>query len=325
MFYSIRHVTRFRYSNPVRETVMELKMQPRSEANQALRNFQISTSPRAQLYAYTDHLGNAVYHFNVLREHSELRIDAQSVIEVTQPPARPATADALEWQRFNSLNLTADHYGLLGPSVFARPSPELQRFAANNGLKEPEGDTLSALKKLNNVIFGAFDYEIGVTQVHSPIEQALTVRRGVCQDFAHIMIAIARGWGVPARYVSGYFYHRRQDKDRSGEDATHAWVEAYLPSLGWVGFDPTNNIMAGERHIRAAVGRDYDDVPPTRGTFKGDADSELAVSVTVEPTSAPVRHEEFLRVARPMGSSTEKKPTAERENYYQQQQQQQQQ
>ena len=321
MFYSIRHITRFRYSIPVRESVMELKMQPRSEANQALRNFQISTNPRAQLYAYTDHLGNAVYHFNVLREHSELRIDAQSVIEVTQAPPLPATADSLEWQRYNSLNLTAEHYGLLGPSEFARTSPELQRFAASNGLKEPEGDTLSALKRLNNVIFGAFDYEIGVTQVHSPIEQALAVRRGVCQDFAHIMIAIARGWGIPARYVSGYFYHRRQDKDRSGDDATHAWVEAYLPSFGWVGFDPTNNIMAGERHIRAAVGRDYADVPPTRGTFKGDADSELAVAVTVEPTSAPVRHEEFLRVARPMSQSHEKARSAERQ--YQQQQQQQ--
>jgi transglutaminase-like putative cysteine protease len=193
----------------------------------------------------------------------------------------------------------------------------------HNGLEKPQGDTLSALKRLNNVIFGAFDYEIGVTQVHSPIEQALCVRRGVCQDFAHIMIAIARGWGVPARYVSGYFYHRRQDKDRSGEDATHAWVEAYLPSFGWVGFDPTNNIMAGERHIRAAVGRDYADVPPTRGTFKGDADSELAVAVTVEPTSAPVRHEEFLRVARPMSASNEKTRLAE-QHYYQQQQQQQQ-
>ncbi|HXJ03359.1 MAG TPA: transglutaminase family protein [Micropepsaceae bacterium] len=318
MFYSIRHITRFRYSVPVRESVMELKMQPRSEGNQALRNFQISTNPRAQLYAYTDHLGNAVYHFNVLREHSELRIDAQSVIEVTQAPTLPAVADSLEWQRYNSLNLTAEHYGLLGPSEFARSSPELQRFAAANGLKEPQGDTLSALKKLNNVIFGAFDYEIGVTQVHSPIEQALAVRRGVCQDFAHIMIAIARGWGIPARYVSGYFFHRRQDKDRSGDDATHAWVETYLPSFGWVGFDPTNNILAGERHIRAAVGRDYDDVPPTRGTFKGDADSELAVAVTVEPTSAPVRHEEFLRVARPM-SQTHEKQTIERQ--YQQQQQ----
>jgi transglutaminase-like putative cysteine protease len=322
MFYSVRHITRFRYSNPVRESVMELKMQPRSEWHQALRNFQIATLPRAQLYAYTDHFGNAVYHFNVLREHSELRIEAQSVIEVNHLPVLPAAADPLEWQRYNGLNLRAEHYDLLGPSTFACPSPELAGFTAAHSLERPEGDTLTALKQLNTEIYGAFDYEVGATQVHSPITHALAERRGVCQDFAHIMIAIARNWGVPARYVSGYLYHRRQDKDRSGEDATHAWVETYLPSLGWIGFDPTNNIMAGERHIRVAVGRDYADVPPTRGTFKGNAESELAVAVTVEPTSAPVRHEEFLRVARPMSASQEKGIAAE-QYYFQQQQQQQ--
>jgi transglutaminase-like putative cysteine protease len=112
------------------------------------------------------------------------------------------------------------------------------------------------------------------------------------------MIAIARSWGIPARYVSGYLYHRRDDKDRSTTDASHAWVEVWLPSFGWIGFDPTNNIATGDRHIRAAVGRDYADVPPTRGTFKGAAESELAVAVSVAPTSAPVRHQEFLRVAR---------------------------
>jgi transglutaminase-like putative cysteine protease len=322
MFYSIRHVTRFRYSNPVRESVLELKMQPRSETHQALRNFQIATLPRAQLYAYTDHFGNAVYHFNVLREHSELRIEAQSVVEVSHVPALPATADSLEWERYNGLNLRAEHYDFLGPSDFVCTSPELGRFTSVHKLELPASDTLTALKKLNTVIYGAFDYELGVTQVHSPIAQALTEGRGVCQDFAHIMIAIARSWGVPARYVSGYLYHRRQDKDRSGEDATHAWVEAYLPSFGWIGFDPTNNIMAGERHIRVAVGRDYADVPPTRGTFKGDAESELGVAVTVEPTSAPVRHEEFLRVARPMSATKEKTNSAD-QHYFQQQQQQQ--
>src|ERR1051326_383976 len=322
MFYSVRHITRFRYSNPVRESVMELKMQPRSESHQALRNFQIATMPRAQLYAYTDHFGNAVYHFNVLREHSELRIEAMSVIEVSPVPALPATADELEWQRYNGLNLRAEHYDLLGPSTFTYPSPELERFTAAHDLRRPEADTLTALKKLNTVIYGAFDYEVGVTQVHSPIAQALAAGRGVCQDFAHIMIAIVRSWGVPARYVSGYLSQRRQDKDRSGDDATHAWVEAYLPSFGWIGFDPTNNIMAGERHIRVAVGRDYGDVPPTRGTFKGDAESELAVAVTVEPTSAPVRHEEFLRVTRPMSANKEKSSSSD-QYYFQQQQHQQ--
>src|ERR1700749_2592440 len=110
MFYSIRHVTRFRYSAPVRESVMELRMQPRSEGPQTLRSFQISTNPRAQLYAYTDHMGNAVYHFNMLREHEELRIEAQAVVELNQMPAMPEKLDALEWGRYNNFNLSDDHF-----------------------------------------------------------------------------------------------------------------------------------------------------------------------------------------------------------------------
>src|ERR1700759_1701822 len=128
MFYSIRHVTRFRYSAPVRESVMELRMQPRSEGPQTLRSFQISTNPRAQLYAYTDHLGNAVYHFNLLREHEELRIEAQATVELGQRPARPRAVDPLEWSRYNDFNLNAEHFDMLGPSRFARQSPELESF-----------------------------------------------------------------------------------------------------------------------------------------------------------------------------------------------------
>ena len=319
MFYSIRHVTRFRYSAPVRESVMELRMQPRSEGPQTLRSFQIATNPRAQLYAYTDHLGNAVYHFNLLREHEELRIEAQAVVELGAFPHWPDHLDDLEWGRYNNYNLSDDHFDMLGPSKFARFSPELATFMKIAELEKPQGDPLSALKKLNRAIYDSFEYESGITEVHSPIETALRERRGVCQDFAHIMTAIARAWGIPARYVSGYMYHRG-NKDRSGADATHAWVEAYMPSLGWVGFDPTNNIMAGERYVRAAVGRDYNDVPPTRGTFKGDAESELAISVSVELSQAPNRHEEFLRVARPMKQRDAM--TAEAVRHQQQQQQQ---
>ena len=322
MFYSIRHVTRFRYSRAVHESVMELRMQPRSEAAQSLRNFQIVTNPRAQLYAYTDYLGNAVYHFNVLRAHEELRIDVQAVVEMNPKPPPPEAADALEWQRYNALNLGDDHFDLMESSKFAVGSQALHVFVDAHGLAKPEGDPLTALRRLSKTIHDAFDYEIGVTQVHSPIEHALSAKRGVCQDFAHIMIAVARSWGIPTRYVSGYLHHRRKGQDRSGDDATHAWVEAYLPSLGWLGFDPTNDIEAGERHIRVAVGRDYADVPPTRGTFKGDAESELAISVSVEPTQAPVRHEEFLRVTRPLKQPRQDESAAERA-YHQQQQQQQ--
>ncbi|MBI3676409.1 MAG: transglutaminase family protein [Proteobacteria bacterium] len=322
MHYSIRHITRFRYSAPVRESVMELRMQPRSEGPQALRSFQIVTNPRAQLYAYTDYLGNAVYHFNALRAHQELRIETQAIVEMTVLPPPPESVDPLEWQRYNSYNLTADHFDLLEPSKFVHDSGALSQFTVEHGLTQPAGDPLTALRHLSKVIHDAFDYEVGVTEVHSPIETALKESRGVCQDFAHIMIAVARGWGIPARYVSGYLHHRRKNQDRSGEDATHAWVEAYLPSLGWIGFDPTNNIMAGERHIRVAVGRDYADVPPTRGTYKGNAESELAISVSVQPTQAPIRHGEFLRVARPMMQAVEK--PAKAEQFYHQQQQQQQ-
>jgi transglutaminase-like putative cysteine protease len=321
MFYSIRHVTRFRYSAPVRESVMELRVQPRSEGPQALRSFQIVTNPRAQLYAYTDHLGNAVYHFNILRAHEELRVEAQAVIEMSQLPPLPTETDPLEWDRYNVYNLSDDHFDLLEPSKFARPSAPLRAFMNEKNLVEPQGDPMSALRHLSKTIKESFAYKSGVTEVDSPIELALKEKSGVCQDFAHIMITIARSWGIPARYVSGYLYHRRKGLDRSDHDATHAWAEAYLPSLGWVGFDPTNDTVAAERHIRAAVGRDYADVPPTRGTFKGVAESELAIAVSVDPTQGPVRHEDFLRVARPMSKPA---PTASMpERLYHQQQQQQ--
>src|ERR1700743_914644 len=143
MFYSIRHVTRFRYSAPVRESVMELRMQPRSEGPQSLRSFQIMTNPRAQLYAYTDYLGNAVYHFNVLREHEELRIEAQAVIEIAPVAALPEQVDPLEWGRYNAFNLPDEQFDLMEPSSFARMTPALAEFVAVHGLARGEDDPLT--------------------------------------------------------------------------------------------------------------------------------------------------------------------------------------
>jgi transglutaminase-like putative cysteine protease len=120
------------------------------------------------------------------------------------------------------------------------------------------------------------------TRVDSPIDEAITNRRGVCQDFAHTMIALLRHVRIPARYVSGYLYRSREDHDRSTPDASHAWIDVLMPHLGWVGFDPTNNLVAQQRHIRTAIGRDYADVPPTHGIFRGKTSSELYVAVHVE-------------------------------------------
>jgi transglutaminase-like putative cysteine protease len=125
------------------------------------------------------------------------------------------------------------------------------------------------------------------TRVDSPIDEAIVSGKGVCQDFAHTMIALLRKVRIPARYVSGYLFRGREDHDRSTPDASHAWVDVLLPQLGWVGFDPTNNLVAHHRHIRAAVGRDYADVPPTHGIFRGKTDSELYVAVQVDASEQP--------------------------------------
>ena len=156
-------------------------------------------------------------------------------------------------------------------------------------------DPLTVLRTLNREIYEHFEYSKENTRVDSPIDDALRVRQGVCQDFSHIMITLARELQIPCRYVSGYLFNPPDSHDRSTNGATHAWVEAFLPELGWVGFDPTNNAVAAERHIRVAVGRDYADVPPTQGVFRGKAESKLSVSVQVLPAEVPsIGNEIFL-------------------------------
>jgi transglutaminase-like putative cysteine protease len=161
-------------------------------------------------------------------------------------------------------------------------------------------DPLTALRRLNEALYEAFDYAPGVTEADSPIDHALETHEGVCQDFSHIMLAICRNWGIPARYVSGYLFTDRSEGDRSDPDATHAWIEAFLPSLRWVGFDPTNNMLAGERHVAVAVGRDYGDVPPSRGVYKGEEDSQLVVGVSVRRARTAAADAEFMRLDKPV-------------------------
>lgn len=297
MFYSIRHLTRYRYDTPVRESIMQLYMQPKSEGPQRLRSFQVATTPRAALQAYTDHFGNAVYHFDVPGAHGELLVEVEAQVELTPVPAPPEWVDEAAWQDLAADTVRHEHFDMLAPHGFTRPTPALMSFLDEKGLTRA-GDPMTALRRLNRTLFEAFAYAPEETDVDSPIDVALGKRKGVCQDFTHIMLATARHWGIPARYVSGYLFTKRDGGDRSAADATHAWVEAFIPGAGWVGFDPTNNTLAGDRHVRVAIGRDYDDVPPARGIYKGSANSELAVAVSVSPTQTPRRHDDFLRVVR---------------------------
>jgi transglutaminase-like putative cysteine protease len=287
MFYAIRHLTRYRYNRPVWQSMLEVRMHPRSEGHQRCFTFRLSVNPRARIFTFNDHLGNQVHHFDLPQHHRELTIVADALVNMEAVPEVPALLPYDSWDELNRMINTGDHWPMLLPSVYARPSPLLDTLVKELDAREPNGrDPLTMVQQINLGIHQAFAYVRKSTAVNSPIEACLGTRQGVCQDFAHVMIAMVRGLRIPCRYVSGYLYHGAEDNDRSADGATHAWVEALLPELGWVGFDPTNNLVAGNRHIRTAVGRDYSDVPPTLGTMKGRAETELQVRVRVTPSQA---------------------------------------
>jgi transglutaminase-like putative cysteine protease len=286
MFYAIRHFTRFRYSKQIWQSVMEVRMHPRSETAQRCFTFQLSVSPRARIFSHTDHNGNLIHHFDIPEPHRQLTIVADALVDVDPPAPLPESLGPDAWERLDELIARDDYWDMLMPSTFARSSPELEAFAEECGVSQRAGDPLQMLLDLNTRLYNSLAYVRESTTVDSPIEHALVSRQGVCQDFAHIMISLVRNLHVPCRYVSGYLFHDGAHLDRSTNGATHAWVEALLPDVGWVGFDPTNNLITGERHIRTATGRDYADVPPTVGTLKGSAKSEMHVRVRVTPSDA---------------------------------------
>jgi transglutaminase-like putative cysteine protease len=301
MLLEIRHVTQYHYAQPVRESVMELWMQPQKSATQRLLSFELELEPVAQLFSYADSFGNAVYHFDVPQPHNRLAIISRSAVETYPADRLPDALDQCEWDRLRSARIQGECFDFLRPHGYARRTDALAAFIEARGIDDLRRyDPLTAARALSTAIYGALDYEPGVTEADSPIDHALGEGRGVCQDFAHIMIAICRDWGLPARYVSGYLFTQRSEgHDRSDPDATHAWVEVFLPSLRWVGVDPTNNIPVGERHVSVAMGRDYADVPPSRGVFKGEGESQLIVGVSVRRAEAAITEPEFLRLAKP--------------------------
>ena len=282
MIYSVRHTTTFRYEPAVRESVMEVRLQPRSDGEQRCLSFSLHVDPAANIMQYRDFTGNTVHHFDIAGRHTQVKVTAQSAVEV-QTVAAPRVSDCGDWADLDAMIASNDYWEMLLPSHFAHSSEPLEQLAVE--LKcERRANPLALLSELNAAIYKLFAYVPNSTKVDSPIEEALQERRGVCQDFAHLMIALVRPLRIPCRYVSGYMFHRdEEEKDRSLEGASHAWVEALVPRLGWVAFDPTNNLVGGDRHIRVAIGRDYADVPPTRGVYKGEAQSELSVAVTVSP------------------------------------------
>jgi transglutaminase-like putative cysteine protease len=289
-YYSISHLTRYTYSEFITASFMEVRMRPRSDDRQTCTSFNIKLSPAARVLSYQDYLQNTIHFFDIPGAHHQLAINVESVVEVRPRPDLPEALPPLAWDALHVDRFDRDCYDMLQPGHFTTPTDLTRAFAVELGVGRRD-DPLTALSALNTAIYHAMDYEQSVTTVDSPVDVALASRKGVCQDFAHIMATLVRGLEIPCRYVSGYLFHHVDNVERSAPDASHAWVEAWLPELGWVGFDPTNNVLCGDRHIRVCVGLDYADTAPTRGVFTGDAETSLEVNVRVSRLETPPAEE----------------------------------
>ena len=280
--YCIKHTSRYVYSSSVSKSALTLCLRPREEDGQSLLSFEIETIPAISLTSESDYFGNTKHFLIIHQPHELLEITALSTVEQSPKAPVPESLAPETWAEIETWRDSVEHWGFMHPSRFARPSTALDDFVSGRGMDKPEGDPLSALVCLSETLYEAFQYVPGSTSAVSPIEYILESGKGVCQDYAHVMISIARSWGVPSRYVSGYLYVEDDVGQPIPAAAGHAWVECRLPGLGWVGFDPTNNWIVGQQHVRVAVGRDYHDVAPTRGIFHGGGDTRLEVEVRME-------------------------------------------
>ena len=260
---------------------MSLALKPIEDRRQRVSAFRIETEPDGSVFELTDAFGNRRHQLHLNRDHRSLAITARSTVDVTSRGATPEKCEEGAWETIRGWRDSFHHWDFLDHSGLALPSPALERFVQQIGIV-PAGEPLAALTRLSGALFEHFEYVPGSTTISSTIEHILDTGRGVCQDYAHVMIAVARTWGIPARYVSGYLNDESTAAGGGGGTTSHAWVECLLPGPGWTGFDPTNAIFADERHVRVAVGRDYQDVSPTRGVLFGGGDIQLEVNVRME-------------------------------------------
>ena len=285
--YRLVHMTDFNYDGPVTESYNEVRLRPMQDDKQSCLSFRLSTNPQSRVAATPDYFGNLVHRFNVLPEHRKLRVEADSVVLVQSPEAYPEGGPELGELGELAPDLD-EHYELLAPTDYVPHSPQLPDLIAT-AERNSDGTIASFAKSASDLIHLTFRYEKGATHVHSSIRDALATRAGVCQDFAHILLALLRMRGLPARYVSGYLVPistaepGASPEEVIGGQATHAWTEVFLPTFGWFGLDPTLGKEVGLQHVRIAYGRDYHDVAPVRGVYKGYAGQQLSVDVRVRP------------------------------------------
>ena len=270
MRVALQHVTRLEFVDEVAESVMDLRLGPLDDADQRMQRFQLRWEPHGHVRRYEDGFGNAAHLLTSTRNHGFVQVSTDAEVETLLgdpfaiPPEAPRPLTPLE--RADGLNPSPLVPSLPEVAALAEPFRDLEPFDAVRGMSE--------------MIYRRFEYQPGVTDVTTSVVEVVAGGRGVCQDFAHLLIGLCRALEIPARYVSGYIVTSESGAPDRGGGASHAWAEASTPSHGWRGFDPTNNLVANDRYIKIAVGRDYHDVPPTRGTYRGAAVGHLDVAVS---------------------------------------------
>jgi len=320
--YHLVHVTEFQYDGPVSESYNEVRLRPMHDDRQSCLSFRLVTSPSSHVTAYHDAFGNWVHQFNVFQEHHRLTVQSESVVLAHE--ARPNGMTTMTLGEFDAQGreLCDEHFDFIAPTMYVPHLPGLQELV-EAAAQASQGTVLGFAQAASDLIHQKFRYVKGATHVSSSVQDSLALGAGVCQDFAHMLLGVVRMRGLPARYVSGYLVPQPQGGDGSnleeviGGQASHAWIEAFLPGAGWAGFDPTLGKAVGLRHVRVAYGRDYGDVPPVRGVYKGHAGQRLSVDVRVRPVVDDEGHEQLLETA----ARLPEEPMPERPQQPQQQQQ----
>jgi transglutaminase-like putative cysteine protease len=289
MRFRIEHRTSYRYAGTASESFMEARLTPVDDEQQRLISRRLTTTPGCNIHTYTDYFGNTVETFSIVHRHSALVLVSESEVE-TLPIAPPKVAldisisEARQIYRSERLQL----YEFLRASPAIELTPEINQLA--NQFFKPSEPLGPALLKLNTWIKETIKYVPGSTRIDTPVSTVLKTRAGVCQDFAQLMIAVLRSAEIPARYIAGYIETDSQrdastgvtDPALIGASESHAWVEVRLPGGFWWALDPTNNCIVGERHVKVATGRDYQDSTPTCGVFKGTYTEWLNVGVVMQ-------------------------------------------
>lgn len=272
------HRTTFEYAAPVTNSTNVVHLEPRTFPFQKTLQSFIEIKPATRLRSFRDLFDNITHHFELTSPHERLQITSRLRVQNLKLELSDA-ARSQGFEAYGDPETRERVWPFLQESNYVSRDPRIWRQAVDLT------DGVSSIFKKGHAIMmwihQEFRYDPGVTKVSTLLEEAFEHRHGVCQDFTHVMIGLCRAVGIPARYASGYLYNGPLD-DLIGAQASHAWPEVYLPTLGWVGFDPTNGNLADERYIKVAVGRDYDDVAPVKGSYQGTGQCRLSVTVEVE-------------------------------------------